>query len=501
MQRHSIDKSSSAELSEAINSMFKWYQEAEVCYAYLQDVCDDSGSSTSMEVLNARWFTRGWTLQELIAPKKVEFYDRNWVPLGTKHSLASVITIVTNIPKEVLKDTALLYSTSIAARMSWAARRCCTRPEDIAYCLLGLFGVNMPLLYGEGSRSFLRLQEEIIKISDDQSIFAWTSSAQAHMTALAEHPSNYLNAEDIVPLPRGPTIGPYTMSHRGLSITMPVVQTTAYHGGYKICIALLQCQYAGDYTKQVTISMCETDTQDVYARCPYRGSYVGAMEVDAAQQAKFRTIYIESPWQRSYQRKQEAVIQLSYAEALWKPVQICPAEGVLAQWTEKSKTLRLQRSATAYSHDMAAGFVFQRLKDQCSKCRFLVVAYFPYKSSVTTKITGVKMYQPESDWDWDDWVQRATEDLSSVHVQEIVHPQSTEQRTYCDACEHVTLAWTQGPIVLGQQICRLNIGLQPRGSSRLGKHGFVTVPQPSSRPADSSPPVASMGFSRDDSSI
>jgi hypothetical protein len=163
-----IDKSSSAELSEAINSMYQWYKESKVCYAYLDDVRhNDFDKDFSM----SRWFTRGWTLQELLAPPKVDFYGRNWTPLGSKQNLMDRLAKITGIDQESLEGN--LQNVSVAQRMSWAANRHTTRLEDEAYCLLGIFNCNMPLLYGEGKQAFVRLQKEILENSNDQSLFSW----------------------------------------------------------------------------------------------------------------------------------------------------------------------------------------------------------------------------------------------------------------------------------------------------------------------------------------
>jgi hypothetical protein len=161
-----IDKTSTAELSEAINSMFRWYREARVCYAYLTDVQE------ATQLADSRWFTRGWTLQELVAPSTVWFYTRNWQYLGSKVELQQEIQRITDIETKVLTD-GVLETVGIARRMSWAAKRQTTRIEDLAYSLMGIFDINMPLLYGEGKKAFTRLQEEIMKTSDDQSLFAW----------------------------------------------------------------------------------------------------------------------------------------------------------------------------------------------------------------------------------------------------------------------------------------------------------------------------------------
>ena len=162
-----IDKTSSAELSEAINSMFRWYRTAAICYAYLSNVNDPC------ELERSRWFTRGWTLQKLVAPKEVLFYSSDWTLLGSKLQISDKLSQITSIDTEVLVTGAFNH-VSIAGRMSWAASRQTTRVEDLAYCLMGIFDINMPLLYGEGKKSFIRLQEIISRVSpDDFSLFAW----------------------------------------------------------------------------------------------------------------------------------------------------------------------------------------------------------------------------------------------------------------------------------------------------------------------------------------
>jgi hypothetical protein len=149
-----IDKSSSTELSEAVNSMFRWYSEAKICYAYLSDVnlVTDGGSEKldgGDDILkSSRWFTRGWTLQELLAPKLVVFFDSNWCKLGEKMSCCDTISAITGINNSILLDSSKIRHELYSTRMFWAAKRKTSRPEDIAYCLMGIFGVNMPLLYG-----------------------------------------------------------------------------------------------------------------------------------------------------------------------------------------------------------------------------------------------------------------------------------------------------------------------------------------------------------------
>lgn len=167
-----IDKSSSAELTEAINSMFRWYQRSEICYVFLSDL--EASASLDSALEKCRWFTRGWTLQELIAPRNVLFFDKDWNYRGSKQSLVCDIARITGISAAILEGAQLLSTVVVAQKMAWAAHRETTRIEDTAYCLLGIFNVNMPLLYGEEDKAFRRLQEEIIRSTADLSIFAWT---------------------------------------------------------------------------------------------------------------------------------------------------------------------------------------------------------------------------------------------------------------------------------------------------------------------------------------
>ena len=167
-----INKSDYTELSEAINSMFSWYRDAAKCYVYLSDVSKRSDANESFsrsswksEFKHSRWFTRAWTLQELIAPDSVEFFSREDERLGDKRSLEPSLHEITGIPVEVFrgKPPAQL---SVEERMLWAAKRTAKRKEDEAYSLLGIFGLHIPLIYGEGrENAFIRLEEEISKRS------------------------------------------------------------------------------------------------------------------------------------------------------------------------------------------------------------------------------------------------------------------------------------------------------------------------------------------------
>ncbi|EHK42059.1 hypothetical protein TRIATDRAFT_229477, partial [Trichoderma atroviride IMI 206040] len=235
-----IDKTSSSELSEAINSMYLWYEQSAECYAYLSDVeppATQDGNAFDKNLRNSRWFTRGWTLQELVAPKLVLFYASDWSLLGQKHSppkFAKIISEITSIDEEVLDGTIDPLQLSVSARMAWASHRNTTRLEDTAYCLMGLFQVNMPLLYGEGKRAFTRLQEHIIQRTDDQSIFAWNSfddleeDPDALFGLLAQSPAQFKDAGALQVLPPLPVYAsaPSAMTNQGLRVQLYLVPRT-----------------------------------------------------------------------------------------------------------------------------------------------------------------------------------------------------------------------------------------------------------------------------------
>ncbi|KAH7308433.1 heterokaryon incompatibility protein-domain-containing protein [Stachybotrys elegans] len=207
-----IDKTSPADTQEAINAMFRWYQNAGICYVYLDDVDVSrahmhSGSDAySLDHLDpdevpgkdnvadpnsflhkalnpffvkSKWFSRGWTLQELLAPHYLVFVDREWRRIGTRESWATEIKEASRIDAKYLMGFSPMdfKACSTATRLSWASRRETTLEEDETYSLLGLFGISLPLIYGEGRwRAFNRLQRELINQYNDDSLFAWKSS-------------------------------------------------------------------------------------------------------------------------------------------------------------------------------------------------------------------------------------------------------------------------------------------------------------------------------------
>jgi Protein kinase domain/Heterokaryon incompatibility protein (HET) len=223
-----IDKGSSAELSEAINSMFEWYRKAKHCYVHLADVlkCDCDPSPESGDAFgSSRWFTRGWTLQELIASPQCSFYSKDWELIGTKKEKAfrEMLIKVTGIPNEIIADSQNIRRTSVAQRMSWASCRRTSRPEDMAYSLMGLFGVNIPILYGEGARkAFKRLQLQIIAVVPDQTIFAWRAKRENDNSGLlADSVADFAESYSIVPSNQWSTgLRPYSMTNVGMSIKL-----------------------------------------------------------------------------------------------------------------------------------------------------------------------------------------------------------------------------------------------------------------------------------------
>ncbi|KUJ22439.1 HET-domain-containing protein [Mollisia scopiformis] len=182
-----IDKSSSAELSEAINSMYNWYRDSRVCYVYLSDVPPEVDMSFHIQedspFRKSQWFTRGWTLQELLAPRYLVFYDREWGEIGTKSCLET-------------------------RKMSWASNRQTTRTEDMACSLMGMV------------ESLLRLQLEIIKNSDDVSIFAWFDENDDSTGMLAPFPSCFRTSGNVRLLYSQRLKRPYTMTNKGLHMPL-----------------------------------------------------------------------------------------------------------------------------------------------------------------------------------------------------------------------------------------------------------------------------------------
>ena len=296
-----IDKSNSAELSETINSMYRWYESAECCYVHL---CDVSVPSLDLPNLpedwdfpeTCRWCTRGWTLQELIAPREVKFFSQNWVEMGTKRSLRKFLERRTRIPEELLNGEWTPEDYSIATRMSWASERQTTRSEDVAYCLMGLFDVNMPLLYGEGMKAFIRLQEEIMKNSDDQSLFAWASKlpeSRQLSGLLAVSPAAFqYSANAPYPEFQSTSSVPYGMTNKGLCIQLRTLDLEEMNPNLPLVIAALACRQDGDYHHYIGLLLLRTSAPGAAQFARAMPEDIFLMSAESVEGMKPSTIYV-----------------------------------------------------------------------------------------------------------------------------------------------------------------------------------------------------------------
>jgi hypothetical protein len=296
-----IDKTSSAELSEAINSMWAWYRDASVCYAYLADTPDpapevDSDGRVTEDIKDpfwqSKWFTRGWTLQELLAPQDLIFYSMNWVQLGTKKYLKYVLRLITGIHFEYLDGSMPVWQASVAERMSWMSTRLTTRVEDMAYCMLGIFEINMPLLYGEGSRAFLRLQEEILKVTDDQTIFCWewnrTHVVDDWVSILAPCPAVFELSSNFCPtvLDENTEVVPYSITNVGLSIKLRFIETA--DPNFVFGVLNVNKHWVGGNPHQICIPLQKSR---IYQRLPFPAF---PFPLHVAMAGKEKAVYITS---------------------------------------------------------------------------------------------------------------------------------------------------------------------------------------------------------------
>ena len=203
-----IMRESETELSEAVNSMYQWYRNSEICFAYLHDVKFPLPPEPNTEMFPTssslpQWFSCSWTLQELLGARVIRFFDQDWHLIGDKDKLAPKLADITGIPADILTN-GLPHPDdpcrpSAAQIMSWAADRKATTREDRAYALMGIFEVHMPTKYGEHERAFYRLQVSIMKEYNDHSIFAWFGKSRPGII-LADDPSYFRGSADVVKL-------------------------------------------------------------------------------------------------------------------------------------------------------------------------------------------------------------------------------------------------------------------------------------------------------------
>ncbi|RYP11971.1 hypothetical protein DL767_011540 [Monosporascus sp. MG133] len=330
-----IDKANLVELSEAINSMFRWYRRASVCYVYLSDVPgddyppEDGSKWTSQRFRTSRWFRRGWTLQELLAPKRLRFYNSEWRYLGTKANLCGIVEKITGVPRQFLRGIAELRTASVAQRMSWAAQRHTKREEDLAYCLLGIFDVSMGMRYGEGGdKAFFRLQEEIMKITKDDSILAWGlgvkepfTSDSAQITAggiLAAAPSDFANSGHIICRDQSSTS--LSISGGRLQIRLSLLTTSVSKA-----IGLLQCGPEHDIQQVVGIPLAKmtSGSSDEYVRP--RGLHSVLQPITASNASpELIHIIIDSESKKSTEVNQQYWFYDEFAEVNLNLVDVAP---------------------------------------------------------------------------------------------------------------------------------------------------------------------------------
>jgi hypothetical protein len=252
-----INKESSTELEEAIRSMYRWYKDAYVCIVHLAQ------TSSIKDFPSEPWFTRGWTLQELLAPRRLRLFGKDWRPIcpekedlsgdgdevdsfpypNDKRSsfMLMAISQVTDIHVKHLHNTPL-QSISVCERMRWASQRQTTRVEDVAYSLFGIFDISIPIAYGEGGRAFYRLMEAIVQRCTDPTLFAWAGERSPYSLALPSSPACYRRTvPGTVPgnyhpkstFLRGlpPDIGDpsYTNTKLGLQVKLLVVPVRGHH--------------------------------------------------------------------------------------------------------------------------------------------------------------------------------------------------------------------------------------------------------------------------------
>lgn len=255
-----IDKANSTELNEAINSMYKWYANSEFCVAYLFDY--DSHKHKSIGV--STWFNRCWTLQELISPRTVRFYDGLWHFCGTKAKVCKKLAEITGIDTDTLRG-ADPRRCSIAQRMSWAAGRQATRIEDEAYSLLGLFDLSLPMLYGDGEKAFMTLQERIIQYSDDPTILAWDSEfsddPEACHGLLAKSPSAFRGCRNTKLIDERKRVSKLTYNFTGVEL-----ETLTTPHGMNTYICVLDCTSSAEPGERDAILVERLEDEDQYAR-------------------------------------------------------------------------------------------------------------------------------------------------------------------------------------------------------------------------------------------
>ena len=376
-----IDKRNPTELSEAINSMFMWYRDSAACYVYLHEFSKDALQSQRRTRTKLRehlrlceWFERGWTLQELIAPSTVIFFDRSWRHFGDKRALADEISYITRVSASLLKGTKSLEKYSCAQKMSWAALRKTKRPEDRAYSLFGLFGITMPTLYGEGHEAFRRLQEAILVRSPDHTLFAWTLQGPEEFptptalrtlnpySILAPSPDCFLSSSSVVPfemlqsdqLDQGSELShqfnlahyrptglrrsgrsPYSIINGGLRIQL-ARRYIGDKGRYSMFEAMLDCYDASD-AKGHVCTICVVRTMDnfyVQRAEPYFLGKVTWAEYRETSEFFLKDFLFRPVWIQPEDMKSTDSGEMAKQVQMWKARAASRIERLYAETTE-----------------------------------------------------------------------------------------------------------------------------------------------------------------------
>lgn len=354
-----IDKNSSAELTEAINSMFKWYSTSGICSVYLADceAWDITTKHGETQFKGSQWWTRGWTLQELLAPPELIFFTSAWAEIGRKDDLdlAEIISEISGIDVNVINGTIPLDSISVAQRMSWAAKRVTSRIEDIAYSLIGIFSVNMPLLYGEGEKAFLRLQQEIMKESDDETIFAWKET-QSRLTydrtsapmlngLLATSPASFSSSHNIVQQHAIESIEPFSMTNSGLSISLPLESVSK-----GLCVAWFHCVEANT-----------NDRIGIYLKklSPQNAQYARVRTFEWAHKQPQAKLDIVPLYVRQHHDQTPAYKELDHKQRKIRLIQVLPTEEV------SGLKLRLLSANIATAKFTALSYIWDWTQEPC----------------------------------------------------------------------------------------------------------------------------------------
>lgn len=396
-----IDKRSSAELSEAINYMFRWYQEAEICFAYLADVDPTDHTKSSPSFHCSRWFTRGWTLQELLAPMNLDFFASDWSFIANRTDMATHVSVRTGIDEVYLTNPSqlprheLLAKASIAERMSWASGRNTSREEDIAYCLLGIFGITMSLRYGEGKHAFVRLQEKILRESFDPTLLAWSANSDKSGSFL-DRPESYSpwrSALKMLLMMEHPWCGPlqpiftgdslgllapgpecfarckdvvaykvrlvYTMRSDGLEITLPISQTATPY-------AVIPCRLRNDPENLLAVPL-DFYCPEAHLRSPAPAILVNrhAWHMWPRKRILLRTR--KTPSQGTL-GPQTCQVCIQYPSETMTLMGFCSKDG----WESRERMVRVNLATNTSLHPPLTAFLFRSLHAPLSAFLFRV---------------------------------------------------------------------------------------------------------------------------------